>query len=190
MLASTPAQTLNPIRSRRGTPRFSLFGKCSNVEIGPVLKPPAVLFSPPNTPPADGDVVVVELRPRTTHFNLKPISQICASNSWGPAISAAGQARPFAKRQTVSPVHSSLPICAELIGGHSEAWRPQLGIQPSTYPPLTSEGSSSCVLSKQVDGSRDPHQLERAEPCVAFARDETIIDITSGRLVEDGVRSA
>ena len=29
MLASTPAQTLNPIRSRRGTPRFSLFGKCS-----------------------------------------------------------------------------------------------------------------------------------------------------------------
>jgi hypothetical protein len=30
MLASTPAQTLNPIRSRRGIPRFSLFGKCSN----------------------------------------------------------------------------------------------------------------------------------------------------------------
>src|SRR5450759_4586819 len=29
MLASTPAQTLNPIRSRRGIPRFSLFGKCS-----------------------------------------------------------------------------------------------------------------------------------------------------------------
>src|ERR1039458_4503236 len=30
MLASTPAQTLNPIRSRRETPRFSLFGKCSS----------------------------------------------------------------------------------------------------------------------------------------------------------------
>jgi hypothetical protein len=36
MLASTPAQTLNPIRSRRGIPRFSLFGKCSK---------PAVLLS-------------------------------------------------------------------------------------------------------------------------------------------------
>src|SRR5450759_1903872 len=32
MLASTPAQTLNPIRSRRGIPRFSLFGKCSNMK--------------------------------------------------------------------------------------------------------------------------------------------------------------
>jgi hypothetical protein len=30
MLASIPARTLNPIRSRRGIPRFSLFGKCSN----------------------------------------------------------------------------------------------------------------------------------------------------------------
>src|SRR5450759_4073244 len=30
MLASIPVRTLNPIRSRRGTPRFSLFGKCSN----------------------------------------------------------------------------------------------------------------------------------------------------------------
>src|ERR1022692_2290338 len=29
MLASIPARTLNPIRSRRGIPRFSLFGKCS-----------------------------------------------------------------------------------------------------------------------------------------------------------------
>jgi len=29
MLASIPARTLNPIRSRRGSPRFSLFGKCS-----------------------------------------------------------------------------------------------------------------------------------------------------------------
>jgi hypothetical protein len=33
MLASIPARTLNPIRSRRGIPRFSLFGKCSNPEI-------------------------------------------------------------------------------------------------------------------------------------------------------------
>src|SRR5665811_1783384 len=33
MLASTPAQTLNPIRSRRGIPRFSLFGKCSKPRI-------------------------------------------------------------------------------------------------------------------------------------------------------------
>jgi hypothetical protein len=32
MLASIPARTLNPIRSRRGIPRFSLFGKCSNEE--------------------------------------------------------------------------------------------------------------------------------------------------------------
>jgi dTDP-4-dehydrorhamnose reductase len=32
MLASIPARTLNPIRSRRGIPRFSLFGKCSNAE--------------------------------------------------------------------------------------------------------------------------------------------------------------
>jgi hypothetical protein len=31
MLASIPARTLNPIRSRRGIPRFSLFGKCSNL---------------------------------------------------------------------------------------------------------------------------------------------------------------
>src|ERR1035437_4281549 len=30
MLASIPARTLNPIRSRRGIPRFSLFGKCSS----------------------------------------------------------------------------------------------------------------------------------------------------------------
>jgi hypothetical protein len=29
MLASIPARTLNPIRSRWGIPRFSLFGKCS-----------------------------------------------------------------------------------------------------------------------------------------------------------------
>src|SRR5450830_1441370 len=29
MLASIPVRTLNPIRSRRGIPRFSLFGKCS-----------------------------------------------------------------------------------------------------------------------------------------------------------------
>jgi hypothetical protein len=32
MLASIPARTLNPIRSRRGIPRFSLFGKCSKGE--------------------------------------------------------------------------------------------------------------------------------------------------------------
>ena len=31
MLASIPARTLNPIRSRRGIPRFSLFGKCSKL---------------------------------------------------------------------------------------------------------------------------------------------------------------
>ena len=30
MLASIPARTLNPIRSRWGIPRFSLFGKCSS----------------------------------------------------------------------------------------------------------------------------------------------------------------
>jgi transcriptional regulator with XRE-family HTH domain len=34
MLASIPARTLNPIRSRRGIPRFSLFGKCSNLSQG------------------------------------------------------------------------------------------------------------------------------------------------------------
>src|SRR5450830_1494917 len=33
MLASIPVRTLNPIRSRRGTPRFSLFGKCSSVPL-------------------------------------------------------------------------------------------------------------------------------------------------------------
>jgi hypothetical protein len=33
MLASIPARTLNPIRSRRGIPRFSLFGKCSNRDL-------------------------------------------------------------------------------------------------------------------------------------------------------------
>jgi hypothetical protein len=33
MLASIPARTLNPIRSRRGIPRFSLFGKCSSTHL-------------------------------------------------------------------------------------------------------------------------------------------------------------
>jgi hypothetical protein len=32
MLASTPAQNLNPICSRRGIPRFNLFGKCSRID--------------------------------------------------------------------------------------------------------------------------------------------------------------
>jgi hypothetical protein len=38
MLASIPARTLNPIRSRRGIPRFSLFGKCSNDRLSRGLK--------------------------------------------------------------------------------------------------------------------------------------------------------
>jgi hypothetical protein len=33
MLASIPARTLNPIRSRWGIPRFSLFGKCSKDKV-------------------------------------------------------------------------------------------------------------------------------------------------------------
>src|SRR5450756_2386792 len=37
MLACTPAQTLNPIRSRRGSPRFSLFGKCSKDRSGEMM---------------------------------------------------------------------------------------------------------------------------------------------------------
>jgi hypothetical protein len=37
MLASIPARTLNPIRSRRGIPRFSLFGKCSKINIAVII---------------------------------------------------------------------------------------------------------------------------------------------------------
>jgi hypothetical protein len=37
MLASIPARTLNPIRSRRGIPRFSLFGKCSSRQQAAIL---------------------------------------------------------------------------------------------------------------------------------------------------------
>jgi len=37
MLASIPARTLNPIRSRRGIPRFSLFGNCSKQQKGGLL---------------------------------------------------------------------------------------------------------------------------------------------------------